>query len=377
VRFPQDVPTLRDGEVTLRAHRPDDATGVLEQCLDPVSIRWTTVPLDYTRADADRFVSDAMPGGWALEQEFSFAVEAIADDGVPRYAGTISLRDEGSRRAELAYGAHPWVRGRGVMERALRLLLEWGFSERGFDTVIWWAHRGNWASRKVAWRLGFTIEGSARQWLAQRGELRDAWVGTLLSTDALEPRTPWLEAPRLVGPEVVLRPFGHDDAERVVEACLDPVTAYWLGVIPQPYTLRLAHDFVEDRMEHAASGRAMTWAMADPSSDELVGLVNLFDVVPGAQAEVGYWVHPAARGRGVGTEATRLAVRHALVPVEDGGLGLGRVRGVAAIENTASRRVLEKAGLVEQGRERRGTLLGDGSRADVVVLDVLAEELRP
>ena len=36
-----------------------------------------------------------MPGGWAMEQELGFAVEAVDDDGVPRYAGTISLRDEG------------------------------------------------------------------------------------------------------------------------------------------------------------------------------------------------------------------------------------------------------------------------------------------
>jgi RimJ/RimL family protein N-acetyltransferase len=263
------------------------------------------------------------------------------------------------------------------MERALRLLLDWGFAERGFETVIWWAHRGNWASRKVAWRLGFTIEGSARQWLTQRGELRDAWVGTLLSTDPRRPSSPWYDAPRIVGPGVVLRPLGHEDAPRVVEACQDPVTAYWLGQIQQPYGLDLAHTFVEDRLEAAASARAMTWAIADPASDLLVGVVNLFDVEPRVQAEVGYWVHPAARGRGVGTEATRLAVRHALMQLADGGLGLGRVRGVAALDNIASRRVLEKAGLVEQGRERRGTLLGDGTRADVAVLDVLADDVAP
>jgi RimJ/RimL family protein N-acetyltransferase len=374
VRFPQDVPTLRDGEVTLRAHRPADAEGTLEQCLDPVNIRWTTVPLGFTRADAERFVRDVMPGGWAMEREFGFAVDAADDDGVPRFAGTIMLRDEGEGRAEIAYAAHPWARGRGVMERALRLLVEWGFAERGFQTVIWWAHRGNWASRKVAWRLGFTVEGSARQWLTQRGELRDAWVGTLLSTDPREPRTPWLDAPRIPGERVVLRRLVHDDAGRVVEACQDPTTTHWLGQIPQPYGVRLAHEFIEDRLEAAASARAVTWAIADPVSDLLVGVVNLFDVAPGAQAEVGYWVHPAARGRGVGTEATRLALRHAFVPTHDGGLGLGRVRGVAAVDNAASRRVLEKASLVEQGRERRGTLLGDGTRADVVVLDVLAEE---
>src|SRR5690349_10599551 len=105
MRFPQDVPTLTDGEVTLRAHRPDDAPAVLEQCLDPVSRTWTTVPLDYTRADADRFVRDVAPGAWRTEAELMFAVEAVDrtddPDGVRRFAGTISLRDEGDDRAEL------------------------------------------------------------------------------------------------------------------------------------------------------------------------------------------------------------------------------------------------------------------------------------
>ena len=58
------------------------------------------------------------------------------------------------------------------MERALRLLLEWGFAEQGLQTVVWWANEGNWASRRLAWRLGFTFEGTLRRWLPQRGELR-------------------------------------------------------------------------------------------------------------------------------------------------------------------------------------------------------------
>ena len=377
MRFPQDVPTLRDGDVALRAHRPEDAAWSLEQCHDPLSQRWTTVPLDYTKADADRFVRHAMPGGWVDETEFAFAVEAVDDAGVPRYAGTISLRDERERRAEIAYGSHPWVRGRGVMERALRLLIGWGFEERGLETIIWWANRGNWASRKVAWRLGFSFEGGPRHWLPQRGELRDAWVGTLLAGDPRLPRVPWLDAPRVTGHGVHLRPFVHEDAERVVEACLDPDTQHWLGVIPQPFNLTLAHGFVENRLEEAASGRAVTWAMADPGSDELIGLINLFDVEQLTHAEVGYWVHPSARGRGVATEAVGMALRHAFVPVTDGGLGLHRVRAVAAVDNAASRRVLANAGFTEQGRERSLVKLGDGTRADAVILDVLDTEHAP
>src|SRR5512139_1778466 len=120
------APTLTDGVVTLRAHTDDDIEGVVEQGRDPLSLEWTTVPLEYTREDAKRFVREAMPGGWASDQEWGFAVEHQA-----RFAGTVSLRNEGDRRAEIAFGSHPAARGTGAMERAVRLLLEWGFTEQG------------------------------------------------------------------------------------------------------------------------------------------------------------------------------------------------------------------------------------------------------
>jgi RimJ/RimL family protein N-acetyltransferase len=153
VNFPDDVPTLTDGTVTLRAHTAADAVGCLEQCQDPVSQQWTTVPVPYEMGHAHQFLGEVVPAGWREGREWAFAVQATDDDGTPRFAGSVSLRNEGSARAEVAYGSHPWVRGRGVMERALNLLLDWGFEERGLKTVIWWANRGNWASRKLAWPL--------------------------------------------------------------------------------------------------------------------------------------------------------------------------------------------------------------------------------
>jgi RimJ/RimL family protein N-acetyltransferase len=378
MRFPRDVPTLTDGpptdRVTLRAHRSDDADGAYEQGADPLSRRWTTIPLDNTRTDAHRFVTEVMPGGWTSGTEWGFAVEAL-DGGVPRYAGTISLRPEGERRAEIAYGSHPWVRGRGVMERALRLLLGWGFEEQGLETVIWWANRGNWASRKLAWRLGFTVEGSLRHWLPQRGQLLDAWVGTLLADDPRQPLTLWYDAPRIIGQRAVLRALEQRDVPRIVEGCTDPETVRWLGQLPQPYTAKDAEEFLETVTERHATGTAVIWAIADPATDDLVGTANLFDIRRGRDAETGYWVHPVARGRGAATEATQLMLRHAFVPVEDGGLGLQRVRAIAAEGNTASRRVLERAGLRHQGRERGVVLVQGGTPADAAIYDVVAGEL--
>src|ERR1700735_4343302 len=37
-RFPDDVPVLTDGTVRLRAHCPQDAAAIVEQCTDPQSM---------------------------------------------------------------------------------------------------------------------------------------------------------------------------------------------------------------------------------------------------------------------------------------------------------------------------------------------------
>ncbi|HEX2895640.1 MAG TPA: GNAT family N-acetyltransferase [Marmoricola sp.] len=372
------VPTLSDGVVTLRGHTDGDIDAVVEQSRDPLSRRWTKVPDPYDRDDARRFVRDVMPGGWASDQEWGFAVEA-ADDGTPRYAGTVSLRSEGAGRAEIAYGAHPWARGRGVMERALRLLLEWGFSPvrdggRELDTVIWWAEVGNWASRRLAWRVGFGCDGIVRRWLRNRDGRVDAWVGSLYREDARTPRTPWLEVPRIEGERVRLRMHRPDDLDRMYEGATDPVTSYWLGRIPDPYSAEEAGRFLRDRSAGMAAGTDLHWMLADPDTDLLLGTISLMHLAEG-MAEIGYWSHPEARGRGVMTEAVQMACRHALIAQEDGGLGLHRLYAVVAVDNRASRRVLERAGFGLVGTERRSVIVRDGMH-DGAAYELLVDDLR-
>lgn len=372
--FPEDVPRLTDGVVTLRAHSEDDVQALYEQATDSEMLRWTTVPDPSTLDTAKEFACDVIPAGWRSGREWAFAVDAPDEDGAMRFVGTVSLRDEGQRRAEVAFGAHPWSRGRGYVVRALELLLDWGFRERGLSTVIWWAHKGNWASRKVAWRLGFSFDGTVRQWLTQRGELYDGWVGALTSADERRPRTPWFDVPRITGRGIVLRAHRDEDAPRVAEACSDARTAHWLPHLPSPYTIEDAHEYLEARREQRATGHGITWAVADPDGDQLLANISVFDIGPGKDAEIGYWAHPAARGRGVMTEACGLVVRHAFVPEEDGGMGLRRLRVIAAEGNSASRRVIAANGFVETGRMRQENPMRDGSFTDTIYYDLLASE---
>jgi RimJ/RimL family protein N-acetyltransferase len=359
------APTLTDRIVTLRAHRDDDVQGVVEQSVDPDSVRWTTVPTPYGVEDAQTFVREVMPGGWASGR-WGFAVESEG-----RYAGTVELRDDGGGRAEIAFGSHPWARGTGTMERACRLLLDWGFTERGIRTVVWHAHVGNWPSRRLAWRLGFSFDGTLRGFVRHRDDqLVDAWSGTLLVTDARMPRSPWLETPMLTDAVVGLRPLRHGDLARVVEAAGDERTQRWLGRMPSPYTWADAAVWLEQTRAAAASGDAVTWAVTDADGD-LLGVVNLFDIDPGNSAEIGFWAHPDARGRGATTRACRLALRHGFEA-----LGLVRIQGHAALGNTASRHALEACGLREAGVARLGTVIRPEGRVDAMKYDLLVEEWR-
>jgi RimJ/RimL family protein N-acetyltransferase len=99
--------------------------------------------------------------------------------------------------------------------------------------------------------------------------------------------------------------------------------------------------------------------------------VALFDFEPDRSAQVGYWSHPKARGRGVLSRATRLAADWALAPAPQG-FGLRRLYLFSAVSNTASRRVAEQSGFVHIGTERSAAPAGRGYE-DNAVYDRLAE----
>ncbi len=370
--LPPWAPTLTDGVVRLRPHAAGDLEGVLAQCRDPLTQRWTRVPVPYERHDAAAWLASRRQE-WEQGRYLSLAVDA---DGV--FCGSVDVRPDGQGGALLGYGLGPWARGRGLLDRALRLLLPWAFEALRLEVVHWEAVAGNWPSRRAAWRVGFRVEGTVRGWLAQRGVRYDAWVGSLRRGDLLEPAHPWLEVPRVEGTLVRLRPYRDADLPRAVEACSDPVTRHWLAQLPSPYTREDALARLEQMAEDAAEGRSLCWAVAAAGDDRAVGEIALFGLGhPGRSCEVGYWTHPGERGRGFATEAVRLAARHALLPADVGGLGRARLVLRAAEGNTASRRVAERVGLRATGVDRGAELLGDGTTADLVRFDLLAGELTP
>lgn len=84
--------------------------------------------------------------------------------------------------------------------------------------------------------------------------------------------------------------------------------------------------------------------------------------------QISYWTFPRARGRGYARRAVVLACTFAF---ED--LGIARVEAIAEPDNLASRRVLERAGFVEEGILRDRGSFADGRR-DMVLYSFLPDD---
>lgn len=174
--YPGPVP-LTDGRLLLRLPDERDVPSITEACQDPLLARFVPVPVPYTEEHARAFVRER-PARWQDPHgEMTLAIIDAADD---RLLGMIGLHARDVTMREIGFWAAPWARGRGVMTDAARLVIKFGFEVLGLERVEWWARVGNEASRRVAEKLGFTLEGTCRAALLHRGERVDGWVGGLL-----------------------------------------------------------------------------------------------------------------------------------------------------------------------------------------------------
>jgi [ribosomal protein S5]-alanine N-acetyltransferase len=363
--FPEAVPILIDAKarVTLRAASARDLPAMVEQCRDPDMIRWTTVPTPeggYQLRDAEEFLA-LTAAGWTSGERLGWTIEGPR--GAQRgFCGSIDLRVEGDGVAEVGFGLHPEARGRSIMKAALELVCGYGFDDLGLQVIRWRAVAGNWPSRRVATRVGFVFDGAIRRLLVHRGQLLDGWIATLTRDDPRRPQ-PWLDPVEIPGRGVKLRAFQNSDVDRIVEACSDSGTSYWLISMPRPYRPENAFAYLDATAELAARGAGLTWCIADPADDRCLGSISL-DGLGGysTRGEIGYWAHPDARGRGIVTEAVRLVTEYA----KDSGLATSLLIRCAS-SNMASRRVAERAGYREIGIQPASEPVGDGEVADLVL----------
>jgi RimJ/RimL family protein N-acetyltransferase len=171
-------------------------------------------------------------------------------------------------------------------------------------------------------------------------------------------------------PRLTLRPPVLDDVDAIAVACQDPGIQRYVPV-PVPYRQEDAADYVTGFCDPGwASGDRLTWAVLEDGA--LVGTVGLDDVADGA-AELGYWLAPEARGRGVMREAAAAVVDHGFDP--GSGLGLARIGWRAYAGNVASAAVARGLGFRFEGVARLGAV-GRRGREDDWLAGLLATDDR-
>jgi RimJ/RimL family protein N-acetyltransferase len=367
----------------LRPWRPEDADAVYRACQDPEIQRWTAVPSPYLREHATAFVSEQSPAAWA---DGTAAPLGVFDAESGELLGSNGLIWRRGPKAELGYWMAPAARGRGVATRATRAVSTWATEVLGVERLQWRAEIGNHASRLVALRTGFAMEGVVRSDIVGRDDtMVDSWLAAL-GPGQVTTTTPARLAPGstmarqaavfgapqpmlpLDGMPAWLRPIRPDDRSAIAEMCADNVAVRWTA-LPVPYTVEHAGAYIRDTAVGGwLRGDRPSFAIAGPDG-ALCGIVDLSISASDPQtAEIAYLVAPWARGRGYATAGARTMSAWAF-----GALGLSRIEWRAYVGNDMSRRIAEKAGFTIDGTLRGGAVQR-GERRDCWIATRLATD---
>jgi len=180
---------------------------------------------------------------------------------------------------------------------------------------------------------------------------------------------PFREQRTLLTPRLRLEPLGPDHFDGLWKGLQDSESMRLTGTHAT---------FTEEQITVYLAGRSRAhdradWAMMGLDNGAFVREIVLNDLDPG-NASIGMRMSLNAAslyGRGYGTEALRAVVAHAF---DD--FGLHRISLEVYSYNPRARRVYEKCGFVEEGRQREA-LLWDGEWHDTILMGMLATDARP
>lgn len=171
--------------------------------------------------------------------------------------------------------------------------------------------------------------------------------------------------------DVRLRPPAGVDVPAITRICRDADIQRFTRV-PAPYTQAHARAFVRLAADGLRDGSGVHLVAVDAVDDRVLGAVGLSVDRAELSADLGYWVAPEARGRGVATRASRLLCRCAFEQ-----LGAGYVGLQAAAGNAASNAVARRLGFTLEGRRVRAMIDGPSGDPSAARCDGNIWGLRP
>ena len=146
---------LETERLRLRPYRADDLDDLAEMFADAEHMRW--YPSAFTREQTQAWIDRQFQR--YVEDGFGLFLAELREGTA--FAGTIGptvQTVEGERRVEIGWHIRPWLKGRGLAVEGADAARSWAFETLGVDHVISLIRPENTASRRVAEKLGMSIE---------------------------------------------------------------------------------------------------------------------------------------------------------------------------------------------------------------------------
>ena len=177
-----------------------------------------------------------------------------------------------------------------------------------------------------------------------------------------------MQQPTIETTRLILRPFELSDAAVVQQLAGEREIADTTLTIPHPYEDGMAESWIETHEPEFEAGEVATFAITLRRNSELIGAIGLTLDRLQDKAELGYWIGKPFWNQGYATEAAKAIIQYGF---DD--LGLNRIGSRHMSRNPSSGRVMEKAGMQLEGKERQGTVKW-GKHEDLLLYGILREE---
>jgi len=168
---------------------------------------------------------------------------------------------------------------------------------------------------------------------------------------------------------LILRPVEESDVPILHPLIDDADVAATMLSTPHPYPEHEFRAFINSARESLERRERYEMAIVLKETGLPVGAIRLFNIAwEHSRAETGCWLGKKYWGNGYVTEATLRVVRFGFEE-----LGLEGIHAHCLVENKASARVLEKAGLLLEGKIRHAVKKGDEFH-DVLLFGIIRED---
>jgi [ribosomal protein S5]-alanine N-acetyltransferase len=148
----------------------------------------------------------------------------------------------------------------------------------------------------------------------------------------------------------------------------DSVSLYRSGCLGED--LEDAANIVLEMIRYYGDDANYNWGIE--YDKKVIGRIKVTEISPRDNyMQIGYDIGAAYRGRGIMSEALKAVISFLFDQI-----GVHRIYGQCRVNNAASARVMQKAGMICEGRQRKHFIEEDGSYSDVDIYGIIKEDIK-